>query len=162
MKAYKAFKKLQKAMAKEGITILLDSTYRSVARQQEIWDEFEAEKGLEYAQQYVAVPGYSEHHTGLAIDICIVKKGKIINDNDKMIAQKKIFAKIHEKLADYGFILRYPEGMEDITGYSYEPWHLRYVGLKTAEYLYKNNLTLEEFYNVSMNKENKEWRNDLN
>ena len=59
----------------------------------------------------------------------------------------------------YGFVVRYPKGKSKIT--EYEPWHLRYVGLSKAKYLYENHLTLEEMYNVSMNKENKEWRNDL-
>ena len=57
----------------------------------------------------MAKPGYSEHHTGLALDICLVVNGTVIDDNDEMIAQREIFAKIHEKLADYGFILRYLE-----------------------------------------------------
>ena len=145
-KAYEAFQKLQKSLyEKDGIIILLDSTYRSVARQQEIWDEFMEEKGEEYTKQYVAVPGYSEHHTGLAIDICIVVDGKVINDNDEMIAQKDIFAKIHKRLAKYGFILRYPEGMEEITGYSYEPWHLRYVGKDAAKAISDREWTLEQY-----------------
>ena len=145
-KTYEAFQKLQKALYdKDGIIILLDSTYRSVARQQEIWDEFMEDKGEEYTKKYVAVPGYSEHHTGLAIDICIVVDGKVINDNDEMIAQDKIFAKIHKRLAKYGFILRYPEGMEEITGYSYEPWHLRYVGKDVAKAISDREWTLEQY-----------------
>lgn len=144
--ALAAFYALQKDLSdNDGIIIELDSTYRSVKRQQEIWDEFEAEKGLEYAQKYVAVPGYSEHHTGLAIDICIEKDGVRIDDNDDMIAEKEIFAKIHAKLADYGFILRYPEGKDDITGYAYEPWHFRYVGIDAAKEITAKGLTLEEY-----------------
>ena len=140
------FEKLRKALLNEGIVIELDSTYRSVKRQQEIWDQFEKDKGIEYARQYVAVPGYSEHHTGLAIDIKLVKDGNVIDDNDDMIAESEIFAKIHEKLADYGFILRYLEGKDDITGYSYEPWHFRYVGsTKVAKEIMSKGLTLEEY-----------------
>ncbi len=146
-KALEAFTALQKDLLEnDGIVIELDSTYRSVKRQQEIWDEFEAERGLEYAQKYVAVPGYSEHHTGLAIDICIEKDGVRIDDNDDMIAEREIFSQIHAKLADYGFILRYLEGKDDITGYSYEPWHFRYVGsVETAKEIMDNGLTLEEY-----------------
>ena len=144
--ALEAFYGLQKDLLEnDGIIIELDSTYRSVKRQQEIWDEFEAEKGLEYAQKYVAVPGYSEHHTGLAIDICIEKDGVRIDDNDDMIAEKEIFAKIHAKLADHGFILRYLEGKDDITGYAYEPWHFRYVGVAVAKEITDKGLTLEEY-----------------
>lgn len=146
-KALEAFTALQKDLLEnDGIVIELDSTYRSVKRQQEIWDEFEAERGLEYAQKYVAVPGYSEHHTGLAIDICLEKDGVRIDDNDDMIAEREIFSQIHAKLADYGFILRYLEGKDAITGYAYEPWHFRYVGsAETAKEIMDNGLTLEEY-----------------
>ncbi len=130
----------------DGVHIELDSCYRSVARQQELWDSWIIEYGEDYVKKYVAVPGFSEHHTGLAIDICIVKDGVVINDNDDMIAEKEIFSKIHEKLADYGFILRYLEGKEDITGYSYEPWHLRYVGSPDiAKEITEKGLTFEEY-----------------
>ena len=146
--AFEKYKELKKALEKEGVYIELDSVYRSVKEQQELWDEWSAdpEKGPEYVKQYVAVPGYSEHHTGLALDICIKKDGKLIYDNDEMIAEKEIFAKIHKQLANYGFILRYLEGKDDITGYSYEPWHLRYIGnVKTAKKITSKGLTLEEY-----------------
>ena len=83
----------QKLYDEHNITIELDSVYRSVARQQEIWDEFVREKGEEYAKKYVAVPGYSEHHTGLAVDICLIINGIVVDDNDDMIAQKEILLK---------------------------------------------------------------------
>ena len=67
---------------------------------------------------------------------------------DAMLAETELFAKVHERLADYGFILRYPEGKEDITGYAYEPWHIRYVGKEAAKEMYEQNLTLEEYYNM--------------
>lgn len=144
--ALAAFYGLQKDLLdNDGIIIELDSTYRSVKRQQEIWDEFEAERGIDYARKYVAVPGYSEHHTGLAIDICIEKDGVRIDDNDDMIAEREIFSQIHSKLADYGFILRYLEGKDSITGYAYEPWHFRYVGVEAAKEITQRNLTLEEY-----------------
>ncbi|MBQ6163213.1 MAG: M15 family metallopeptidase [Clostridia bacterium] len=145
-KALAQFELLRADLLKDGIDIELDSTYRSVKRQQEIWDEFEAEKGLEYAQTYVAVPGYSEHHTGLAIDVCLIKDGVVISDNDDMIAEKEIFAEIHKRLADYGFILRYLEGKEDVTGYGYEPWHFRYIDSpEIAHEIMDGGLTLEEY-----------------
>ena len=76
----------------------------------------------------------------------MVKDGVVIDDNDDMIAEKEIFAKVHERLADFGFILRYPEGKEDITGYAYEPWHLRYVGsAEIAKEITERGLTLEEY-----------------
>lgn len=145
-KAAEAFDKLREDLLKEGITIELDSTYRSVKRQQEIWDEFLEKYGEEYTKKYVAVPGTSEHHTGLAIDIKIIKDGVVIYDNDEMTAEREIFSKIHAKLAKYGFILRYPEGKEDITGYGPEVWHFRYLDdPEIAKEIMDNDLTLEEY-----------------
>ena len=143
---YEYFSKLkQKLFDEYNITIELNSVYRTVAEQQEIWDEFVREKGEEYAKKYVAVPGYSEHHTGLAIDICPIINGVIVDDNDEVIAQKEIFAKIHQKLEEYGFILRYPLGKEKITGYNYEPWHLRFVKVENAQKIKNKGVTLEEY-----------------
>ena len=145
-KTAEAYENLKEDLAREGIVIELDSTYRTVKHQQEIWDEFEKERGLEYTKKYVAVPGTSEHHTGLAIDIKIIKDGKVIDDNDDMTAETEIFSKIHAKLAKYGFILRYPVGKEDITGYGAEVWHFRYVDdPKIAKEIMDKGLTLEEY-----------------
>ena len=147
LKYYELRDDLQK---NDGVTIELDSCYRSVAEQQDLWDRWTVEYGEDYVHKYVAVPGFSEHHTGLAIDICLVKDGKVIDDNDEMIAEKEIFKKIHAKLADYGFILRYLDGKDDITGYSYEPWHLRYVGNpEIAKEITDKGLTLEEYLSQS-------------
>ena len=146
---YEKFKKdVEKDLKKYNTTIELDSTYRSVKEQQELWDTWSAdpEKGPDYVKKFVAVPGYSEHHTGLAIDICIKKDGELIYDNDEMIAEKEIFSVIHAKLAKYGFILRYPKDREDTTGYTYEPWHFRYINdVEIAKKIMDNDLTLEEY-----------------
>ena len=147
---YAHFAQLREALLKQGIQIELDSIYRSVARQQEIVKEFTEKYGADYVKQYVAVPGYSEHHTGLAVDICLVVDDKVIDDNDEMIAQKEIFAKIHPLLADYGFILRYPPGKEGITGYSYEPWHFRYVGEAAAREISRRGVTFEEYMGAAV------------
>ena len=146
---YEFFDELRKELLnKNSIQIELDSVYRSVAEQQEVWDDFMKEHGEEYTKKYVAVPGYSEHHTGLAVDICLVVDGRIIDDNDKMTEQTEIFKVIHSKLADHGFILRYLKGKESITGYNYEPWHLRYVGEKYAKEIQSKGITLEEYLGV--------------
>ncbi|MBR3898172.1 MAG: M15 family metallopeptidase [Bacilli bacterium] len=145
---YEHYKELEKALKKEGVIIVLDSIYRSVKEQEELWDRWskDPEKGIDYAKKYAAVPGYSEHHTGLAVDIVIEKDGKLIEENEDMIAEREIFEKIHKKLADYGFILRYLEGRDDITGYTYEPWHLRYVGSKKiAKEIMDKDITFEEY-----------------
>ena len=145
-KTAEAYQKIREDLLKDGITIELDSTYRTVKRQQEIWDEFEKEKGLEYTQKYVAVPGTSEHHTGLAVDVKIIKDGKVIDDNDDMTAETEIFGKIHQRLAKYGFILRYPVGKEDITGYGAEVWHFRYIDSpEIAKEIMDKGITFEEY-----------------
>ena len=146
-KTAEAYAKLRNDLREnDHIIIELDSTYRNVKTQQEIWDEFEQEKGLEYTKKYVAVPGTSEHHTGLVVDVKIVKNGTIIEDNDEMTAETEIFSKIHAKLAKYGFILRYPVGKEDVTGYGAEVWHFRYLdNPKVAEEIMNKKMTLEEY-----------------
>ncbi|MDO5480146.1 MAG: M15 family metallopeptidase [Candidatus Saccharibacteria bacterium] len=143
----KQFEKLQAALLDRGIDIYLDSVYRSVDDQIALWNYFEQEYGEDYCKQYVAVPGYSEHHTGLAIDICITVDGEYVNDNDVMLAQTDLFNEVHALMPQFGFILRYPKGKEDITGYSYEPWHLRYVGPEVAQEITEKGLTLEEYLN---------------
>lgn len=139
------FNALREELLQDGIQIELDSTYRPREEQEEIWNEWKEKYGEEYCEKYLARPGFSEHHTGLAIDIGIVKDGIFINDNDEMIAEREIFAKIHAKLAQYGFILRYPEGKKAITGYDYEPWHFRFVGKDIARDIFEQKLTLEEY-----------------
>ena len=150
--AYEHYKQLKKEveedLEKYNTTIKLDSTYRSVKEQKELWDEWskDPEKGIDYVKKFVAVPGYSEHHTGLAIDICLKKDGKLVYDNEEMIAEKEIFSKIHAKLAKHGFILRYLKDRDDMTGYAYEPWHLRYVGSsKIAKEIMDKDITFEEY-----------------
>lgn len=140
------YDELKDSLMKEWIYIELDSAYRSLEKQQDLREDMEEEYWIEYAQKYAAVPGYSEHHTWLALDICIKKDWKLLSENHEMIVECEIFGKIHEKLPDYGFIIRYPEGREDITGFEYEPWHLRYLwDVDVAREITKNWLTLEEY-----------------
>ena len=145
-KALEAFNALRNELLSEGIDIELDSTYRTVEYQQELRERFKKEYGEEYALATVATPGASEHHTGLAIDVCLIKDGVVIDENEDMIAEREIFAKIHEKLPKYGFILRYPEGSEEITGYSFEPWHFRFINnVEIATEIYEKGITFEEY-----------------
>ena len=144
--SYEAFLALRDALLEEGVDIELDSCYRSVERQRELWDEFEEAHGIDYCYKYVATPGFSEHHTGFAVDVCLIKDGELIYDNDAMMEETAIWDKVHEKMPEYGFILRYMEGKEDITGYAYEPWHMRYVGDPAiAEEITQKGVTLEEY-----------------
>ena len=146
---YKQYLKLRKALLAQGVQIELDSVYRTVEDQKETWDWFEENYGLEYTKGHISPPGYSEHHTGLAVDIFIVKDGKQIRENEEMVADKEDFAKVHKLMPEYGFILRYLPGKKDITGYDPEPWHLRYVGEpRIAIDITERGLTLEEYLGV--------------
>ncbi len=147
---FDAFIKLKNfILEKENILIGIDGGYRSVKRQEDLYYEFVKKYGKEYADSLVAPAFCSEHHTGLAIDVGIYFENEgyiIVNDNfDKVNIVFKNH--IHKYLNLFGFILRYPENKEKITGYPYEPWHIRYVGKEIANNIYTNNLTLEEYLN---------------
>ncbi|MBQ7141053.1 MAG: M15 family metallopeptidase [Bacilli bacterium] len=144
-KTYEQFLKMKNEASNLGYEIDIESAYRTHEYQQKLFDDLVIEKGLEYAKTHVAVPHTSEHETGLAIDFCIYKNNKFIDEYD--IEDLEETSWLHNNCHKYGFILRYPRDKEDITKYSYEPWHIRYVGNNLAKYLYKNNLTLEEYYN---------------
>ena len=141
----KAFEDLQKALMDKGVTIGVDSAYRSVAYQQQIMDDFITEYGEEYAKRTVAVPGTSEHHTGLVIDLVPMVNGVWIVENEDMLKETEIFRIIHETISEFGFIVRYPLGKEEITGYDYEPWHIRCVGVQAAKAICECGITLEEY-----------------
>ena len=144
--AYEQYLELRDELLTEWVDIELDSVYRPVSKQEEIWKEFEEKYGIDYTKKYVAVPWFSEHHTALALDIVIKKDGELIYENEDMVKETEIFDKIHKKLANYWFILRYLEGKEDITWYGYEPWHLRYIwDVEIAKEIMDNGLTLEEY-----------------
>ena len=145
-KAYDAYLKLKEALEAEGVYVDLDSARRSVAEQQRIMDDFTETYGADYAMKTVAIPGYSEHHTGLALDLYLVIDGEDVYLNEDMVEYPEIWTKIHEKLADYGFILRYLEDKEHITGYGYEPWHIRYLdNPKVAKEIMDAGMTLEGY-----------------
>lgn len=144
--AYEAFQGFKAELAKEGVDVELDSCYRSTKQQQEIVDEFTKQYGKEYVERYVAVPGYSEHHTGLALDLFLVIDGEWVAANEEMVLRQDIWDKVHARLADHGFILRYLQHKASITGCSYEPWHIRYVGdPKVAHAIMDAGLTFEEY-----------------
>ena len=153
-KAYNAYLELKAALEDEGVYVDLDSARRSVAEQQRIMDEFTEEYGAEYAAKTVAQPGYSEHHTGLALDLYLVIDGEDITQNEDMIQYPEVWEKIHAKLADYGFILRYLKGSEHITGYGYEPWHIRYIdNVETAKGIMSKGITFEEYLGTASGSE---------
>lgn len=138
------FEAMQKAAEALGLRkIIVDSGYRTYAYQKVVYDKYVAEFGEEEARKKVALPGSSEHQTGLAFDIAYMDNGVYIentNDNDPEIKWLK------ENAHNFGFILRYPEGKEEITGYKYERWHYRFVGVEMATILYSEGITLDEYY----------------
>ena len=142
---YYAYLKLKKFLETKNVFIDLDSAYRSIEEQQRIIDDYTIKYGIEYVDKYVAPIKTSEHHTGLAIDLVLVVNGKKLIENEDLFANENICLEIHKYLSDFGFILRYPKGKENITGYNYEPWHIRYVGIENAKLISYNNLTLEEY-----------------
>ena len=142
---YQAYLKLKEFLQTKNIFIEIDSAYRSVERQQQLYLEFCEKYGKEYADSVVAMPGTSEHHTGLAIDLSIKNENGYIEENDDYELYHKTYNEVHRNLKDFGFILRYPKGKEHITNYPYEPWHIRYVGEFVSKIIAENNYTLEEY-----------------
>ena len=141
---YNNYLELKDYLSTINIEIGIDSAYRSNEEQQEIYNYYLDKFGQEYCDNYVAPTGYSEHLTSLAIDFYIKKDDSFPYD-DTEVDDWKEYEEIHKILHKYGFILRYPKGKEKITGYNYEPWHIRYVGKVPAKIIYENNLTLEEY-----------------
>ncbi|WP_412888608.1 D-alanyl-D-alanine carboxypeptidase family protein [Bacillus sp. 1P06AnD] len=131
-----------KGAKQEGIELFAVSGYRSYIRQQSVFNNDAAKKGIDETKKLVAVPGESEHQTGLSMDISAHSANLDLVQSFENTAEGKWLAANAHK---YGFILRYPKGKENITKYEYEPWHFRYVGKKYAATIYENNLTLEEF-----------------
>lgn len=140
----KYFRLLKEEALKNRYVIDVESGFRTHEYQQKLVDDLIKEKGSEYANKYIAKPYHSEHETGLAIDICVYDNGKYLTEHD--LKHEDAVKWVHNNAHRFGFILRYTKGKEHITGYNYEPWHLRYVGISLAKHLYNNNLTLEEYY----------------
>ena len=137
--AMKYLKMLQNEAKKIGYDIKLISSYRSYDYQYKLYNKYVAKHGKEKADTFSAMPGHSEHQTGLAFDV-----GKI-DDNFGNTEEGKWLAKNAHL---YGFIIRYPKGKEQITGYKYEPWHIRYLGIDRATKVYNSGLCLEEYLKV--------------
>lgn len=138
--AYDAYISMFNAAKKDGYTLIVNSSYRSYNEQTEIYDNYSSWYGEEKALKVAAKPGYSEHQTGLAVDIqsyCSQKKG---------FEECEEFTWLSKNAYKYGFILRYPDGLEYLTGYNYESWHYRYVGKEAAKYILDNNITFDEYY----------------
>ncbi|MBR5015733.1 MAG: M15 family metallopeptidase [Clostridia bacterium] len=132
---------IEGAMA-EGYTVLVTTAYRSYSFQSTLYNNYVAKDGQAAADKYSARPGTSEHQTGLAADLTSATVGyKLTKDFGGTAEGQWLSAHAHE----YGFILRYTSAGEPITGYMYEPWHFRYVGVDNATYIHQKGITLEEF-----------------
>lgn len=119
------------------------SGWRSGEEQRRIWDESLRENGMEFTKTYVALPGHSEHESGLAIDLGLKKE--TIDFIRPDFPYDGICGTFRECAPDYGFIERYPGGKEAVTGIGHEPWHFRYIGTPHARILTDAGLTLEEY-----------------
>ena len=128
------------AAKKEGIQLLVNSSYRDCESQQEAYDDYYYSGGTEYADKYAARPGYSEHQTGLALDIFTY------NSTTSNFDKTDAFNWLVNNSYKYGFILRYPKDKEYLTGYNYESWHYRYVGVETATKVHELGITYDEYY----------------
>lgn len=133
------------AAEQDGIYLAGVSAYRSHATQTALFNRYVKRDGEEKAKTYSAVPGHSEHETGLAIDVS-ASNGKCAAED--CFADTKEAKWLAKHVYEYGFIIRYPEGRDDLTGYKYEPWHLRYVGDEIARDIQERNITLEEYYDA--------------
>ncbi|MDE6530377.1 MAG: M15 family metallopeptidase [Lachnospiraceae bacterium] len=132
-------------MRAEGIYPIVREGYRSAEEQEEIFAEkvqayinegYFRVRAERIAEEWVAVPGTSEHQLGIAVDI---------NADKEQCENEDVYLWLAENAHEYGFILRYPQGKEEITGISYEPWHFRYVGVENAQIIYEKQICLEEF-----------------
>lgn len=132
---------LQRDAQAQGINISNSySGYRSYQDQTQLYNNYVNLHGEEEANTFSAKPGFSEHQTGLTFDL---------KDFNGQLVEDPITSQwIKDNCAKYGFIIRYPEGKEDITGYIYEPWHIRYVGEEAANQIMNNNTTLEQYLGV--------------
>ncbi len=141
-KVMNQFLKMQSDASKKSLSLKISSGYRSYKVQVDLYNNYVAKDGKDAADTYSARPGFSEHQSGLSFDLngtnenfIDTKEGKWLNDN----------------CYKYGFILRFPSGSEDKTGYMYEAWHFRYVGTKLAKKLYNNGswISLEEYFGIN-------------
>ncbi len=149
----------KEAALQEGHRLFFASGYRDVARQEvnfnatvneHMAEGMTEEEAIEKAKEYLTEPGHSEHHTGLALDIVdeewIVAGNGLDEEYENEASQNWLIS----SMTDYGFVLRYPKGKEEITGIQYEPWHFRYVGVDNAKFMEENDLVLEEYVELLM------------
>lgn len=141
-----ALEKLFEGAKKDGVFLAGVSGYRSYTTQDSLFRYYVQVQGEETARKYSAEPGHSEHQTGLTMDVS-GSTGKCAADDCFAGTPEAIWLEKH--VAEYGFVIRYPKGKEQITGYAYEPWHLRYIGTKIAQEVMSKGITLEEYFGMA-------------
>lgn len=153
-KAAASAKELLAAAKEAGYNMQLCSAYRTVEKSAELYERkvneflnagYSEENAKTEAAKWVAPPGTSEHHTGLAMDLVSSDYWKDFSDLEHDYENYDSFTWMYENCAEYGFVLRYPKDKQDVTGITYEPWHYRFVGKEAAEYIMENGLCLEEY-----------------
>lgn len=137
--ALDAFNEMASDAANEGLDIHISSAYRSYHDQERIYNRYVEDDGAELADTYSSRPGHSDHQTGLAFDL---------NSIDDSFGDTPESDWVAENAHKYGFIIRFPKGKDKYTGYQYEPWHIRYLGVDKATEVYKSGLSLEEFLGI--------------
>lgn len=153
-RAASALRSMLDAASEDGCPLVIVSAYRTVKRSRELYtnkvaelvgqgySQYEAE---EEAARWIAPPGTSEHHTGLAVDVVSTDYYNYYGDLEQDFEKFDEFQWLINHCADYGFVLRYPKDKEDVTNIVYEPWHYRYVGVENAKKMMAENLCLEEY-----------------
>ncbi len=136
--AYEWFTKMVDDAQKDGIWLYCVSAYRSYSYQRTLYQRYVKQSGQDRADTFSARPGYSEHQTGLAVDINTASTSSHFENTEQ-------YRWLTEHCWEYGFILRYPEGKEHITGFQFEPWHYRYVGQELAQAVHESGLTYDEY-----------------
>lgn len=134
-----AFENMARSAKDDGFNIIAASTFRTYDYQERLYNNYVKDKGFYYADMCSARAGHSEHQTGLAVDVADTTL-----DYDNFESTKE-FNWMEKNAYKYGFILRYPKAKFHITGFKYEPWHYRYVGVEASKYIYENDITLEEY-----------------
>ena len=137
---FNAFKEMWEAAKSEGLSLIINSSFRSYEDQEEVYEYYKATKGEEAADLIAAHAGFSEHQTGMAIDI------QTRGSRAATFEEFDEFKWLEKNAYKYGFILRYPKDKEYLTGYEYESWHFRYVGKEVAKYIQENKITFDEYY----------------
>ena len=138
--AYDAFLDMWEQAKTDGFYLMISSSYRSYEEQEIVYNNYK-KQGTKYADSLAARPGASEHQTGLTLDIF-----SKTNSNRQTFKDSEEAKWLLDNSYKFGFILRYPENLVNVTGYNYEAWHFRYVGKNIATYIHDNNISFDEYY----------------